>query len=158
MSVSSSSTTCTAASSAAGGTAVDPGVVRDQVGLVDRVRALVLGHQPPARGSGPSSSSSPSTSSSPASVVVRGLALVVLVLAVQLGEDVRLLLGQQLVQGLALLLLGRRVEPNRIPADQRSAGMMPASSGSSPGLPSSVSDASSSPSSWKSSCRRSSGS
>jgi len=88
-------------------TPVDPDVTRDQVGLLVRMRSLVLGHQtarPRVRAV---------IEQEPVHVLIpRVLVLVpgnVLGFRLLVAQDgVRLLLGQQLVQGLALLLLGFR--------------------------------------------------
>jgi hypothetical protein len=102
------------------GAAVDPDVGGHQVLLLVGVGALVLGHQPPGPRVRAVVEQQPVDVLVPRVVLRVGLLDVRLVLLVVLelvfGElqgVVRLLLGQQLVQGLAfLLLLGRRAVPD----------------------------------------------
>src|SRR5215469_5106703 len=83
--------------------AIDPGVKPGSFPVVDEYALVVviLGNEPPgppirsARTHGPPD-------------VFTSLVLVQIVVLVVLGVDVRLLLGQQLVEGLAFLLLLRR--------------------------------------------------
>jgi hypothetical protein len=89
--------------------AIDPGVTRDQIGLGVRVGPLVLGDQPPRAGIRPVVQQQPVDVLVPR-VLVPGDVLEALI--VDLEGGVRLLLGEQLIEGLALLLLlGRRAEP-----------------------------------------------
>jgi hypothetical protein len=122
--------------------AVDPDVGGDQVLLLVRVGALVLGYQPAGPGVG-----AVVQEQAVYVLVARVVVLVVVVLFflflllvfAQFGFGevqgvVRLLLGQQLVQGLALgLLVGGVAEPD--PGRPPLRGTTPRSRGSSPGAP-----------------------
>src|SRR4029077_20067109 len=95
---------------------VDPDVPRDQVFLLVRMGALVLGHQPAGPGIGAVVQEQAVHVLVPGVVVLEVLVLVVIVVEVE--DGVGLLLGQQLIQGLALGLLGGGVaesDPGRPP-------------------------------------------
>src|ERR1700728_4542958 len=98
--------------------AVDAGVMGDQVGLAVGMGSLIVGYQPARTGIGAV------IKQQPVDILIRRVLVsgnVLGALVVDLRSDVRLLLGEQLVQRLAGLLLRRgRPEPHcRRPALRR---------------------------------------
>lgn len=94
---------------------VDPDVARDQVLLLNRMGAFVLGHQPAGPGVGAVVQEQAVHVLVPRLVVVLDVleVLVLIVILVEVEDGVGFFFGQQLIQGLALgLLVGGVTEPD----------------------------------------------